>query len=119
MNSSNIDNAIKKFMTSFGLYFEIENTNYSEYNYFSHQSWGVVRYCTFSGEVKRKEDDKLEFRFSVDWAIHGGKIVLMGAYQRYPIKKGMLSYLGMDDEVMDYFVQKTKKEAEDWFKIFP
>jgi hypothetical protein len=119
MNDNEIGEMLSKFMGSFNLYFEIENTNYTDRKYFSHQSLGVIRYCTFVGKIKKRDTNEVVFSFSVEWGTQNGKIFLLDSYQIKSIDGGLFSYLGRDKEIYNYFVQKTKPSAEEWFEIFP
>jgi len=112
-----IDNAIKKFISSMGMKIKIEDTNYSDYKYFNHLRYGKIRDITYQVKVLNKKNE-LVYLVDVHWGVIGGQLKLyeMGSFS----KSNPFSYLGFDDKLINqYLVEKTRGMAEEWIQIFP
>jgi len=116
-NLTEIDKAIKKFISSMGMKIKIEDTNYSNYKYFNHHKYGTIRDITYQVKVLNKKNE-LVYLVDVHWGVIGGQLKLyeMGSFS----KSNPFSYLGFDDKLINqYLVEKTRGMAEEWIQIFP
>ena len=114
-----VEKIISKFMPKMDLVFEVIDTNTMSHLYFSKYNGESVRVCTFKGIVKNKTNDEIQFSFTTTWQLHGGRVSNLGFEVYYPISKGALAYFGMDEEIGQYFIMKTKQKAVEFFERYP
>jgi hypothetical protein len=112
-----IDLMIRKFMSTMGLKIDIVDTNYTDYKYFNHLRYGVIRDITYQVKVFDKEK-KLVYFVDVYWGVVNGQLKVVD--MENSATENPFVYLGLNDKVVNiYLAEKTRGMAEEWIKIFP
>lgn len=108
---------VRKFMSAMGLKIDIEDTNYSNYKYFSHQNYGSIRNLSYVVRVIDDEDQVVYFVY-VYWGVIRGELKVYDT--EGPVKSSPFAPLGLDNDVINrYLAERTRGMAERWIKTFP